>query len=474
MDALIAYRQYLAAAAHLKSGCNTTASEHQQTGFLVSSIIASLSDKLSDATHPSVTEMSTPTPADDGCPVPSGVTQNQAQVYEYHNQQVIGFRIGNREMVCLPQVYELFLKQLVGGLHTVYTKLKRLDIHPVVCNVEQVSSTQTSTFANINAFIIYLICCSPRPGRPAKRFVNGSSLNPGGASDLKPKPLAPPSLTSSDTSDSAVPRIPNHSSNSERNRSTEVLNFDISQLFPFAAQHLLMEQLMSTLAARHPGLSSTASMTSDMTKSESKSEQSSKPGSQQEQPQANNSSNSSDNTYEWNVERDKTDSTSPHENSITSNDANTSSSSLPTIPGSGLTFNSSNSGSNLGSFSFDREKSTSLANNSGYSSGSSSDSPPQALEIQSFVNKFSKTVDSLEKRFLQQYEKLSALATTLQTTMEKINNREEYLLMKLHQHKERSHHYFRKYLVNRYHLALRRRNKRGKSSKEDLPHEFDL
>lgn len=38
----------------------------------------------------------------------------------------------------LPQAFELFLKHLVGGLHTVYTKLKRLDIVPLVCNVEQV------------------------------------------------------------------------------------------------------------------------------------------------------------------------------------------------------------------------------------------------------------------------------------------------------------------------------------------------
>ena len=34
--------------------------------------------------------------------------------------------------------FEHFLKHLVGGLHTVYTKLKRLEITPVVCNVEQV------------------------------------------------------------------------------------------------------------------------------------------------------------------------------------------------------------------------------------------------------------------------------------------------------------------------------------------------
>ena len=41
-------------------------------------------------------------------------------------------------MLCLPQAFDLFLKDLVGGLHTVYTKCKRLEITPIVCNVEQV------------------------------------------------------------------------------------------------------------------------------------------------------------------------------------------------------------------------------------------------------------------------------------------------------------------------------------------------
>merc|ERR1719333_2077751 len=44
-----------------------------------------------------------------------------------------------KTMLCLPQAFDLFLRQLVGGLHTVYTKCKRLDIVPLVCNVEQVS-----------------------------------------------------------------------------------------------------------------------------------------------------------------------------------------------------------------------------------------------------------------------------------------------------------------------------------------------
>ena len=48
------------------------------------------------------------------------------------------FTVEGCELICLPQAFDLFLKHLVGGLHTVYTKLKRLEITPVVCNVEQV------------------------------------------------------------------------------------------------------------------------------------------------------------------------------------------------------------------------------------------------------------------------------------------------------------------------------------------------
>ncbi|CCD61865.1 Dachshund homolog dac-1 [Caenorhabditis elegans] len=85
-------------------------------------------------------------------------------------------------MICLPQVYEVFLKNMVGGLHTVYTKLKRLYIHPMVCNVEQVRALRslgaiqpgvnrckllkTSDFEKL-----YDDCTSTctRPGRPSKR-----------------------------------------------------------------------------------------------------------------------------------------------------------------------------------------------------------------------------------------------------------------------------------------------------------------
>jgi len=68
----------------------------------------------------------------------SDPSANECKLVEYRGQKVAAFIISNETMLCLPQAFELFLKHLVGGLHTVYTKLKRLDIVPLVCNVEQV------------------------------------------------------------------------------------------------------------------------------------------------------------------------------------------------------------------------------------------------------------------------------------------------------------------------------------------------
>lgn len=68
----------------------------------------------------------------------SDPTANECKLVDYRGQKVAAFIIGGDTMLCLPQAFELFLKHLVGGLHTVYTKLKRLDIVPLVCNVEQV------------------------------------------------------------------------------------------------------------------------------------------------------------------------------------------------------------------------------------------------------------------------------------------------------------------------------------------------
>lgn len=68
----------------------------------------------------------------------SDPTANECKLVDYRGHKVAAFIIAGETMLCLPQAFELFLKHLVGGLHTVYTKLKRLDIVPLVCNVEQV------------------------------------------------------------------------------------------------------------------------------------------------------------------------------------------------------------------------------------------------------------------------------------------------------------------------------------------------
>uniref|UniRef100_A0A3Q4IBW6 SKI/SNO/DAC domain-containing protein n=1 Tax=Neolamprologus brichardi TaxID=32507 RepID=A0A3Q4IBW6_NEOBR len=71
--------------------------------------------------------------------LPGGsVAHADCRMVDVHGVQVASFTVDGAELVCLPQVFQLFLKHLVGGLHTVYTKLKRLRISPVVCTVEQV------------------------------------------------------------------------------------------------------------------------------------------------------------------------------------------------------------------------------------------------------------------------------------------------------------------------------------------------
>ncbi|WKY03090.1 hypothetical protein Q1695_016412 [Nippostrongylus brasiliensis] len=100
----------------------------------------------------------------------------------YRGHTVIGFDLRGTDMLCLPQVYELFLKNMVGGLHTVYTKLKRLEITPVICNVEQVRALRSKNaiqpgvnrcklIAATDFDRLYEDCTNTctRPGRPPKR-----------------------------------------------------------------------------------------------------------------------------------------------------------------------------------------------------------------------------------------------------------------------------------------------------------------
>ncbi|XP_073216979.1 dachshund homolog 2 isoform X7 [Lepidochelys kempii] len=111
-----------------------------------------------------------------------GGGSNECKMVDLHGVKVASFLVEGQELICLPQVFDLFLKHLVGGLHTVYTKLKRLDISPVVCTVEQVrilrglgaiqpGVNRCKLITRKDFETLYNDCtnASSRPGRPPKR-----------------------------------------------------------------------------------------------------------------------------------------------------------------------------------------------------------------------------------------------------------------------------------------------------------------
>uniref|UniRef100_A0A1A8BY52 Dachshund homolog 2 n=1 Tax=Nothobranchius kadleci TaxID=1051664 RepID=A0A1A8BY52_NOTKA len=139
---------------------------------------------------------------------------SECKLVEVHGVKVASFSVDGQELICLPQVFDLFLKHLVGGLHTVYTKLKRLDITPVVCTVEQVrvlrglgaiqpGVNRCKLISRKDFEILYQDCtsASSRPGRPPKRCSGAGIqesprlLHPGLPGLLSPNLLSHTGLT---------------------------------------------------------------------------------------------------------------------------------------------------------------------------------------------------------------------------------------------------------------------------------------
>uniref|UniRef100_A0A670Y3D5 Dachshund family transcription factor 2 n=1 Tax=Pseudonaja textilis TaxID=8673 RepID=A0A670Y3D5_PSETE len=136
------------------------------------------------------------------------------KMVDLHGVKVASFVVDGQELICLPQVFDLFLKHLVGGLHTVYTKLKRLDIAPVVCTVEQVrilrglgaiqpGVNRCKLITRKDFETLYSDCtnASSRPGRPPKRSLGvavqeNTRLLPHGVPGLlSPGLISPTGLT---------------------------------------------------------------------------------------------------------------------------------------------------------------------------------------------------------------------------------------------------------------------------------------
>ncbi|KAM3869028.1 dachshund homolog 2-like [Diretmus argenteus] len=140
-----------------------------------------------------------------GASGPAGHTD--CKMVQLHGVKVASFTVGGVELMCLPQVFDLFLKHLVGGLHTVYTKLKRLDISPVVCTVEQVrvlrglgaiqpgvNRCKLITRTDFEALYRDCTTASSRPGRPPKRALGMATMTDG--SRLLPHGILSPTLLS--------------------------------------------------------------------------------------------------------------------------------------------------------------------------------------------------------------------------------------------------------------------------------------
>ncbi|XP_065574340.1 dachshund homolog 1-like isoform X2 [Artemia franciscana] len=185
---------------------------------------------------------------------------NECKLVDYRGHKVAAFVIHGETMLCLPQAFELFLKHLVGGLHTVYTKLKRLDIVPLVCNVEQVRilrglgaiqpGVNRCKLLSCKDFdALYRDCTTARPGRPPKR-----------------SPLLGNSPSSSQTEGFKKPRIESDYSSAFQNGRTNEGRYD-KALLGTPPSHLHPMQLMAFNAAaaqqaflgnpgslHHPGL----------------------------------------------------------------------------------------------------------------------------------------------------------------------------------------------------------------------------
>ncbi|XP_029943752.1 dachshund homolog 2-like isoform X2 [Salarias fasciatus] len=149
-----------------------------------------------------------------GLPQPSAGPCSECKLVDVHGVKVASFSVDGQELICLPQVFDLFLKHLVGGLHTVYTKLKRLDISPVVCTVEQVrvlrglgaiqpGVNRCKLISRKDFETLYQDCtsASSRPGRPPKRCSGAGIqesprlLHPGLPGLLSPNLLSHTGLT---------------------------------------------------------------------------------------------------------------------------------------------------------------------------------------------------------------------------------------------------------------------------------------
>lgn len=136
--------------------------------------------------------------------IPSDASATDCRLIDYRGAKVAAFYVAGEYLLCLPQAFELFLKHLVGGLHTVYTKLKRLDITPIVCNVEQVRILRGLGAIQPGVNRCKLLSCKDfdslykdcTTARSASRLWNAASLMGAGSSPANVSQSRPPKRSS--------------------------------------------------------------------------------------------------------------------------------------------------------------------------------------------------------------------------------------------------------------------------------------
>ncbi|KAI6239080.1 Ski-Sno domain-containing protein [Aphelenchoides fujianensis] len=347
---------------------------------------------------------------------------NRCEFFEFLGEKIAYFCMNGKRMVCLLQIYELFLKQLVGGLHTIYTKMRRLNIHPVVCSVEQVRALRLvgAIQTGVNRCKLIDLCdlerlfvdCSdtrPRPGRPPRRTFNCGFLP---RTDLA-QPLqngeigtAMPPLnmeTNENGGAAAIPNVP------------DSLSFFTNFLPINPPNHLLHEVFAATVLQQLPHA----------------------PASNPADGQPPNGDGGGEKTEDC-------------PQTLTNDGGRTSSSDEKQDSASNSSTGSNKpSGSNSETDdSFDREKSMSATMDQ--DSSTQGTASPNSQGLQFLLNKLISLTETTESSFKSHCDRLNELSNQLHEQIHEIMDRERSSRLELYLQRQKTAMYQRRYLSGRY------------------------
>uniref|UniRef100_A0A1I7ST86 Ski_Sno domain-containing protein n=2 Tax=Bursaphelenchus xylophilus TaxID=6326 RepID=A0A1I7ST86_BURXY len=411
----------------------------------------------------------------------SGELPIRAQLFDVRGIKIAGFMVNDRPMVCLPQIYEIFLKELVGGLHTIYTKLKRLNIHPLVCNVEQVRALRMAgaiqcgvnrckliDLSDLSTLLMDCEDASTRPGRPPKKVASIPELHP------ESRQLCSSSSSMTSFSNNMSSTMSNLSSNMGSNLSSnhscslQILN----ELLPFNQPTFVVQQMVAAAVAQqlnHQHLNiacpSNASSTSfnlqDLNFA----------------PSLDETQSGQEKSEEW-LKAGKDDNkmmTEPMENNEYKQEEPSSheSSEEKALDGSDSSLKPSGRNSETDT-SFYREKSSSTNDQDSGSGAQSSTSPRNEREQGNGVlSSVVSLIDTAQNSLKKQSESLTDLIATIHGELKEFSRRDRISRMEIYMERQKAAHYMRRYTAlkyihhNRCHHHKKHRHKTEESTQKD-------